>query len=217
MHYTVASLVQAAFGRIRSLRTPRGTRVLRSLSPASWGGSQRTEAIFAVLGVRSFGGLPKASQRASGFVSRPTGTAPCTGHRAHSASNSHPIWDADALKVKPLNRGDLTPCQKISAVYLKQSKFNFRGELYSMLSPSETVEFSRVSGSTGSVIGAVPPAGTSAGRMAGRVYARRHTKRQVRTESRAPTRTSCSSCCSRAAAAGGGGSTSAPELPSAPR
>ena len=147
--------------------------------------------------------------------------APATAHTLQDLS--HPIYmgrtRGHALKVKPLNRGDLTPCQKISAVYLKQSKFNFRGELYSMLSPSETVEFSRVSGSTGSgsVIGAVPPAGTSAGRMAGRVYARRHTKRQVRTESRAPTRTSCSSCCSRAAAAGGGGSTSAPELPSAPR
>ena len=145
--------------------------------------------------------------------------APATAHTLQDLS--HPIWDARTCtqKVKPLNRGDLTPCQKISAVYLKQSKFNFRGELYSMLSPSETVEFSRVSGSTGfgSVISAVPPAGTSAGRMAGRVYARRHTKRQVRTESRAPTRTSCSSCCSRAAAAGGGGSTSAPELPSAPR
>ena len=88
-----------------------------------------------------------------------------------------------------------------------------------MVSPSETVEFSRVSGTgSGSVlIGAVPPACKSAGRMAGRAYARRHTKRHVRTESRAPTRTSCSSCCSRAAAAGVGGSASAPELPSAPR
>eukprot|EP00964_Phaeocystis_antarctica_P154083 scaffold122623_cov60-Phaeocystis_antarctica.AAC.2 len=89
-----------------------------------------------------------------------------------------------------------------------------------MLSPSETVEFSRVSGTgsgsefTLSAVGAVPPAGKRAGRMAGRAYARRHARRHTTTESRAPTRMSC---CSRVAAAGVGGSASAPELASAPR
>ena len=221
MHYTVASLVQAAFGRIRSLRTPRGTRASCEAYLLGWQPTNRSY----ICRIRcSFVWWPAQGLSARVWV--------CVAPHRHRAMHRPPRTlckiflipygtraRGHALKVKPLNRGDLTPCQKISAVYLKQSKFNFRGELYSMLSPSETVEFSRVSGSTGSgsVIGAVPPAGTSAGRMAGRVYARRHTKRQVRTESRAPTRTSCSSCCSRAAAAGGGGSTSAPELPSAPR